>query len=399
MTTAFPIAETGKQEGLEAILVTPLSLGGDGPRVAVKDTIDIAGLPTRCGSRALADAAPAKAHADVVERLLAAGCRIVGKANLHELAFGVTGLNAYTGTAPNPHFPGRIPGGSSSGSAAAVAAGIADFALGTDTGGSVRTPAACCGVFGLKPTFGRVSRKGVAPAASSLDCVGPFAASAAMLTQAMAIIDPAFQPETLTEAPHLGRIITEAATPVRNAIDEALAASGAALDPVDLSGMAEAYAAGLTIINRENWTALGDLVSSPAGVAIGPDVRNRLLAARETSDDAVEGAEAIRASVTAAIDALLKDRDALVLPTMPDVPPRIEDAGDLRAALVLTRLVRAFNLTGHPALTLPLMTADGLPAGLQIVGRKGDDARLCAIAGWIATRLPASLRISAKEEA
>jgi hypothetical protein len=148
----------------DAIIIQAMSLGGDGLRVAVKDSLDIAGYPTRGGSAALADAPPAARHADVVQAVLDAGCRIIGKANMHELAYGVTGVNRWTGTPANPLHPGHIPGGSSSGSAAAVAAGLCDFALGTDTGGSIRTPAACCGVFGLKPTFGRVSRQGAWPA-------------------------------------------------------------------------------------------------------------------------------------------------------------------------------------------------------------------------------------------
>uniref|UniRef100_UPI0028AB14C1 amidase family protein n=1 Tax=Pseudomonas nitroreducens TaxID=46680 RepID=UPI0028AB14C1 len=164
--------------------VSEFILGGDGKRVAVKDSIDIAGYPTRCGTRALADAAPAECNAFVVDAVLNAGWQIVGKTNLHELAFGVTGINDWTGTPVNPMAPDRVPGGSSSGSASAVAAGLADIALGTDTGGSVRVPAACCGIAGLKPTFGRVSRDGVHPAQSSLDCVGPFAANMADLIAA-----------------------------------------------------------------------------------------------------------------------------------------------------------------------------------------------------------------------
>lgn len=372
------------------ILIEELSIGGEGLRVAVKDTIDIGGHPTRCGSRALEETAPAGRNAAVVDALLAADCRIVGKANLHELAFGVTGVNAYTGTPLNPRFPDRIPGGSSSGSAAAVAAGLADFALGTDTGGSVRIPACCCGVYGFKPTFGRVSRKGVQPPASSLDCVGPFAASATMVTKAMTIIDPTFAPETLDHTPRLGVVSVEASPDVAAVVDAALAASGAAVTAVALAGMKAAYAAGLTIINRENWTALGRLVTSPAGEAIGPDVRNRLLTASATTDTAVAEAEAIRATVSEEIDSALEGYDALVMPTMPDVPPTLEEASDARAAIRITALVRAFNLTGHPALTMPLITADGLPAGLQLVGKKGDDARLCALAEWLEAQIAAT---------
>src|ERR1019366_8897632 len=142
-----------------AAFVLRLELGGEGPRVAVKDSIDIAGYPTRAGSAAFAAAAPALHHAAVVQALLDRGCRIVGKTNMHELAYGVTGINRWSGTPRNPRYPDRIPGGSSSGSAVAVAAGAVaaaapsdpphvgppvDFALGTDTGGSIRIPAACC---------------------------------------------------------------------------------------------------------------------------------------------------------------------------------------------------------------------------------------------------------------
>ena len=176
----------------EAIFVARLNLGGDGPRVAIKDSIDIAGLPTRLASRAFANAPPAARHAAVVQRLLDAGCRLIGKTNMHELAYGVTGINRFTGTPRNPLDAARIPGGSSSGSAVAVARGFADFALGTDTGGSIRIPAACCGIMGLKPTYGRVSRDGVHPAESSLDCVGPFALSVAGIELAMSLIDPTF---------------------------------------------------------------------------------------------------------------------------------------------------------------------------------------------------------------
>ncbi|KAB0648748.1 amidase, partial [Burkholderia territorii] len=154
--------------------IDTFTLGGPGPTIAIKDTIDIAGHPTRAASRALADTPPAEQHADVVRLLLDAGWQIAGKANMHELAFGMTGINDYTGTPVNPQDPTRIPGGSSSGSASLVGLGAVDAALGTDTGGSIRGPAACCGVVGMKPTFGRVSRRGVAPAVTTLDCVGPF---------------------------------------------------------------------------------------------------------------------------------------------------------------------------------------------------------------------------------
>ncbi len=145
------------------IFVQRLALGGGGPRVGIKDSIDIAGCATRMGSACLADAPPAPRHAAVVQALLEAGCRIVGKTNMHELAYGVTGINRWSGTPVNPRAPDRVPGGSSSGSAVAVAAGVADFTLGNDTGGSIRIPAACCGVYGLKPTVRPGESKRSAP--------------------------------------------------------------------------------------------------------------------------------------------------------------------------------------------------------------------------------------------
>ena len=162
------------------------------PSIAIKDSIDIAGYATTAASRALADVPPASEHAEVVQRLLDAGWRITGKTNMHELAFGMTGINDLHGTPPNPQDPARIPGGSSSGSASAVGQHLVDAALGTDTGGSIRGPAACCGVIGLKPTFGRVSRDGVAPRVTTLDCVGPFARDMDTIIRVMSAIDPSF---------------------------------------------------------------------------------------------------------------------------------------------------------------------------------------------------------------
>lgn len=169
-----------------------LHAAADAPTIAIKDSIDVAGYPTTAASRALADAPPAPRHAQVVQRLLDAGWRITGKTNMHELAFGMTGINDFTGTPLNPQDHARIPGGSSSGSASAVGLRLVDAALGTDTGGSVRCPAACCGVIGLKPTFGRVSREGVAPHQTSLDCVGPFARDMNTVIDVMLAIDPSF---------------------------------------------------------------------------------------------------------------------------------------------------------------------------------------------------------------
>jgi amidase len=361
----------------QSVFVVRMQLGADGLRVGVKDSIDIAGYPTRAGSGALADAAPAARHAAVVQALLEGGCRIVGKTNMHELAYGVTGINLWTGTPINPCYPDRVPGGSSSGSAVAVAAKLVDFAIGTDTGGSIRVPAVCCGVYGLKPTYGRVSREGVHPVTSTLDCVGPFARDLTVIEQAMALIDPSFRSAPLPGTLRLGVVRVAAEPAISATLSAVLADADATLLPIQLPSLEEAFSAGLTIIGAETWAAFGHLIDSPM---LGADVRARLLAARDISRDALAAAEACRVRFRAEVDAALEGVDALALPTLPDVPLTLAAATDARAALRLTALVRPFNVSGHPALTLPFETDAGLPAGLQLVGRHNTDAALCALA-------------------
>ncbi len=363
--------------------VERLELGSaSGVRVAVKDTIDIAGYPTRAGSRALADAPPAAANAAVVDLLLKAGCRIVGKTVLHELAFGVTGINDYAGTPRNPNFPDRVPGGSSSGSAAAVAEGSAEIGIGTDTGGSIRIPAACCGVWGMKPTFGRVSRRGVLPRESTLDCVGPFARDLAHIVRAMEILCPGFGPVT----PGKGRIgvLKGVATPeIEARVNSAIAASGLETIEATFAHMDSAFAAGLTMINVETWRAAGHLLASGL---VGADVGERMKGGAEVTAAMIDTAEAARKAFSDELDALFASVDALVLPTLPVPVPTLEQGRENRTAVPLTRLVRPFNLSGHPALAMPLMPiADG-PVSLQIVGPKGGDELVCAIACRFAGR-------------
>ncbi|HEY7278772.1 MAG TPA: amidase, partial [Trebonia sp.] len=202
------------------------STPGVGPRVAVKDIIDMAGLPTTAGSRPVADAAkPAERDAACLAGLRAAmdagQVRFVGKTNLHELAYGISGINAAFGTPVNPLDRRRMPGGSSSGSGAAVAAGEADIAYGTDTGGSIRIPAACCGITGLKTTRGRISLAGVRPLAPGLDTVGPMARDVAGVAAGMALLEPGFT--VASESPRsVGVLAIDADPRVTAAIDDAL---------------------------------------------------------------------------------------------------------------------------------------------------------------------------------
>jgi amidase len=192
---------------MDPIWIVRLDAPGDGPRLAVKDCIDVEGLPTTAGCQVVAEQArSAAADAPVVATARRAGARIVGKTNLTELCWSASGVNAWSGTPVNPLDPGRLPGGSSSGSAVAVAAGEADVALGTDTGGSVRIPAACCGIVGLKTTWGRVPLDGVYPLASSMDTVGPLGADVAAVELGMRLIDPGFAGAAAGAPGRVGRI-------------------------------------------------------------------------------------------------------------------------------------------------------------------------------------------------
>jgi amidase len=366
------------------IFVQQTSIGGDGLRVGVKDSIDIEGFATRMGSRCFADALPAERHADVVRLLLDAGCRIVGKTNMHELAYGVTGINRWTGTPLNPRGPERIPGGSSSGSAVAVAGQLVDFAVGTDTGGSIRIPAACCGVYGLKPTYGRVSRRGVHPVISSLDCVGPFARDIPMIERAMQLLDPSFQSAAPPVRGRVAWITVEADPDVTTAVRRALEHADVSMRSIVLPSFKAAFAAGLVIIGAENWDAFGHLAGREE---LGADVRTRLLAAREISDADVAAAEQIRRAFRAEVDEALTHVDALALPTLPGFPLTLSAAADSHAALALTSFVRPFNLSGHPALTLPILTRDVPPVGLQLVGAHNADEALCALSREVGRRI------------
>lgn len=358
----------------QTILLERIDLGAAGPTVVVKDCIDIAGHVTACGCAALIDSAPAERHAAVVATVLAQGGRIVGKANMHELAYGVTGINRAFGTPRNPGFPDLIPGGSSSGSAAAVAAGLADLAIGTDTGGSIRMPAACCGVFGLKPTFGRVSREGCHPAVSSLDCVGPFARDLDGIETAMRLIDPGFVAAPAT-APRIGLVVTDAESIVRDAVATAL--SRVPVTAIDLPLMEQAFRAGITIMAAECRASFGHFVADPR---LGEDVRVRLNAAAAVTPDEVEQAEAIRTAFRAEVDAALATVDVLALPTLPDLPPALDELGDAAATLRLTALTRPFNVSGHPALSMPVAVIAGRPVAMQLVGAMDAEAMLCAAA-------------------
>ena len=374
-------------------LTKSLSLGGPGPRVAIKDCIDIAGEVTSSGSAALRASLPAPDNADVVTALLENGCNIIGKANMHELAFGMTGVNEAFGTPINPHWPKLIPGGSSSGCAVAVASGLSDFAIGTDTGGSVRQPAMCCGVYGLKPTFGRISRKGCTPKESSLDCVGVLARSAAFVTKAMEAIDVSFRKHNFGTKPSFAQFGFEASDHQTQLDQLDLNASAASLDLLE-----PAFDAAIKIIGAETVSAFGDLVASSSD--IGADVVQRIKAAVLISTDDLAEAERIRTAFTKQVDAIFEEADFLITPALALPVPTLHEAKNPVSVLPLTRFLRPFNLSGHPAMTLPMnLGTNERPSGVQIIAAKGADAELCAVAEWLASQHPILTPCFDREEA
>lgn len=359
---------------------------GDGPRLAVKDAIDIVGLPTTAACPVIGDrAAPAGADAACVAAARAQGARIVGKTNLTELCRAADGINPWTGVPVNPVDPQRVPGGSSSGSAVAVATGEADVALGTDTGGSVRIPAACCGVAGVKTTHGRVSLEGVFPFAPSLDTVGPLGRDIAAVALGMRLIEPGFTPQPYEPGVLVGRLRPEgvAVDPAFDAaVDAALRAAGLVFadEPVDV--WEAALSAGNTLIRGEGHREHRGLLAYPDRMSAR--IRRRIERGAEVTDGMLDEAYATQVATRELFDKLLERYAVLALPTISQPPPRIGAERDVD----LTELTVPFNLSGHPALALPV-PADGadLPASLQLVGPAGGEERLLAIGAVIEAAL------------
>lgn len=351
----------------------------ESPSFAVKDSIDIKGLATGLGSRATVGSAAANEDAEVVRQLKVAGWHLNGKVTMHELAFGMTGVNDYCGTPVNPIFPDYIPGGSSSGSACVVSSDEADVALGTDTGGSIRVPAACCGIFGFKPTFGRVSRDGVWPTLTSLDCVGAFSKTIEQLAEVHAALDTGSHwglDIPPLDSVKIGYYADSASAEVKGAIEKVLQSTGLVIEPVSLSLFDEAFSAGLTIIAYETLDACKEYLHSGN---IGADVKGRLEKAKNISEKDVIEAEHVRRCFQAELNALFDQVDLLITPTLPDLPMRMSEAKAGKQDLNISRFVRPFNLSGHPALAMPITQSpfEG-PLSLQLVADRNQDASIFA---------------------
>jgi len=409
--TVMGDAALAAAKSAEAALVSSTALAPlHGVPIGLKDLYCTKGVKTTGGSKVLVDWMPEE-DATVVSRLLGAGAIVLGKLNMHEFAYGPEGLNPHYGTPWNPWDTGthRICGGSSSGSGAAVAAGLCPGALGSDTGGSIRIPAALCGISGLKPTYGRVSRAGVLPLAWSLDHVGPMcrtAADCALMLGAMAGYDPRDPTSSVLPVPDYVAALTgvvkglrigvinaffmdSSAASIRGAVEQAikmLEGLGASVQTVALDQVKIAAGASTAIIAAEAYAYHEQWIKTRAQ-EYGADVRERLrVGAFVSGKDYVNGQRA-RAILRDEVDAALTRLDVLLCPTTPiaaapvganEVNINGEKHG-VRPSLI--RFTRPFNTTGHPAASIPCgFNEEGLPIGLHIIGRPFDEATVLRVA-------------------
>src|SRR5579862_1197127 len=334
------------------------------------------GVPTTAGCRAVADEAkPAEADAACLAGARAAGARIVGRANLHELALGVTGENPWFGTPVNPLDPGLVPGGSSSGCAVAVATDEADVGFGSDTGGSVRIPSACCGTAGLKTTWGRIPLHGVWPLAPGFDTVGPMARDVAGLVAGMTLLEPGFSVAPVPGALRVGRLRPDADPRIDDALDRALAATGWETTDIVLPLWDDSTTRAGLLLVAEAWATDGALVAR-AEDRIGPDVVARLRIGQAVDAAAQQAARAVQEAWRAELADAFTRVDVLATPTLTVFPPPLAQGEEL----LMARCTLPVNMAGVPAVVVPVPTAGPLPASLQLVGPHGSEERLLAAA-------------------
>jgi aspartyl-tRNA(Asn)/glutamyl-tRNA(Gln) amidotransferase subunit A len=366
--------------------------------VGVKDNIDTAGLRTTAGSRFFADVVP-EHDAEVVRRLRKAGAIVLGKTQLHEFAFGATTQNPHHGDCRNPWDAARIPGGSSGGSGAALAAGFCAATLGTDTGGSVRIPAALNGVSGLRPTLGLGSNRGVFPVSWSFDTVGPMARSATDLAPLLAVL-AGFDPDDPVSADRPAddylRELDEGIAGIRVALPrsfyfeevdaeivqavraaaELLAGLGAVVDEVDLPGAADAFEAGIQIVRTEALAVHRERLDREPEL-FGEDVRRRLEPAREVSGSDYATHRQTGRVWRQTVGRAFARTDILLTPTTGTTAPLAEDAETIETTLRLARFTYGWAFAGLPALSVPCgFSAEGLPIGLQLAAPRWCEATL-----------------------
>ncbi len=356
--------------------IQEFNVAGSGLRLAIKDLIDQEGCVTTAGSRALAEhSSPAEKDAACLLGAREGGAIIVGRTNMHELAFGVTGINPWYGTPVNPLGKDLVPGGSSSGSAVAVATGTADVAFGSDTGGSIRIPAACCGVAGLKTTRGRIPLEGVWPLSPILDSLGPMAKDVKGLIDGMTLLEPSFLTRTTTIR-RVGKIRLAANPIIERALSDALTRVGWDVIELDVPEWFDVSAHCVTIMKADAWITNRHLLErSPA--SIGEDVRLRLEGGSEVTEQQRFEAESEQTKWTTRMQSLYEEFDLLVTPTLTIFPPTLREGRALLDAR--SRCTLPANFAGVPALSLPIPTDGELPASIQLMAPMfGEEALLSA---------------------
>ncbi|OYZ89417.1 MAG: amidase [Rhizobiales bacterium 17-65-6] len=365
---------------------------GEGPlsgkTFALKDFFDLAGVPTAAGSPDwLASHPVPEKSASVADKLLAAGARLVGKTHTDELAWSLNGENHHYGTPANPAAPGRIPGGSSSGSAAATAGGVVDFAIGSDTGGSVRLPASYCGIIGLRPTHGRIAIDGAVPLAPSYDSVGWFARDPMLFAQVGDVLFGGLAPVGAPGKVVIATDLFDAAGPavaaaLAPALEKVAALYGAPGEVNVAEGALGAWRNAFRLVqSAEAWAAHGAWAQA-VKPNFGPGVRERFAAAAALDPAEVVEAKALRETIRARMDALLGTDTLILLPTAAGIAPlRDTPAEDLETfrARSLELLCPAGH-AGVPQISLPLATLDGCPLGLSAIAPRGKDEMLLAFA-------------------
>ena len=389
-TVGLPVDTVGAFVGAPAMLAIGASDGTlSGTSLGVKDLFDIAGTVTRAGNPDFAAGrAPARRHASAVARLIEAGATVVGRTISDELAFSLSGTNVHDGQPINVAAPDRVPGGSSAGSAAAVAAGLVDLALGTDTGGSVRVPASYCGILGWRSSHGRVSVDGVVPLAPSFDTVGLFAREPKLLlAAAMAVLGESTSSPSVE---HAVRVVGEASVTVDPAvaeeIDRVAHLLGGSVDHaylgVDLGAALDAFR---TRQLWEAWAAHGAWISSTAP-RLGPGIASRFSAASHVTEDQLPAADAVRADVAAAVRAATSDGGILLVPAAAGAAPLPHGSGAVHeeTRIRTLRLTCIAGLAGAPVVVLPLCRHEGFPLGVAAIGAPGDDVALLA---WAVTTI------------
>lgn len=378
----------------------PHAPGGplSGLTFAAKDLFDVAGYPTSAGSPHMLAMSGIKTRtAPTVQKLLESGARLVGKTITDELAFSMSGKNAHFGTPVNGGAPDRIPGGSSSGSAAAVSNGLCDFALGTDTGGSVRAPANHCGLFGIRPTHGRVSLEGCHDLAPSFDTCGYFTRDGATFVRVGEVLLGA-DDHPLPQTPRV--LLARDAfallhTDVQDALAPALRRMESVLgrpEPMEVAaeGFTALYWAMRHIQSREAWTVDGPMIERYRP-PLGPGVADRFAFSKGVTDAQVAEAQALRAAFRKRFSEHLAGDAVLILPTMPDVAPLLSESdealNDYRNNAL--NLLCLSVLSGLPQVSIPLASRFGAPLGLSLMGPAGSDMSLVALAQRIADGAPA----------